>query len=375
MGRLAQQPWQQDFEKYAAKMHIMMGLGAMVVFPALAIIDYRYMSEAMFNQSVLIRVIVCFLLFLSLLLSRYKILTSQLVVFVVTLLPFLACGYISSQAPLPVLLAVNIYYVFSTLIFTIVLLWSWQQAAFISLLTVGSNLIMYARNSSYDWNDFFANGGIFFIGVFVIAPVLCNYWYQHVRKRFYLVHELSEKSREISRMNQELETKNRMLVEMNGYLAEKACTDSLTELYNHQHIIKLLHQLLRKRQEQVSIMMIDIDYFKKVNDRFGHQTGDRVLVRIAQVIKDSIRGNDIVGRYGGEEFFVILPRTNSEDALRIANRIRESVEQLEFTDILLEVTVSIGLAHYRGEEISEFISRADQLLYQAKQSGRNRIAM
>lgn len=179
-------------------------------------------------------------------------------------------------------------------------------------------------------------------------------------------------------LEQELANKNRELEELNRVLQRQACTDDLTAIYNHRFILQRLRDEVERAdryRQPLSIMMLDLDHFKSVNDRFGHQTGDIALYSVAQTIKNALRHIDVAGRYGGEEFLVILPQTTREDAVQVAERIREQVEDLIFDDKNLRITISIGVTSYRNENEreSEFLARADHLLYQAKRNGRNRV--
>jgi diguanylate cyclase (GGDEF)-like protein len=162
---------------------------------------------------------------------------------------------------------------------------------------------------------------------------------------------------------------------MNQKLIQKSNRDSLTNLYNHQYINTILEDLLvlgRKEASDICVMMLDIDYFKQVNDGYGHLTGDRVLVTICEIIKKSIRTNDYIGRYGGEEFLVVMPNIKLEEAALISEKIRRSIETHNFEIKDLAVTISIGVAQYEGETSKDLVNKADKLLYQAKTKGRNR---
>jgi len=123
--------------------------------------------------------------------------------------------------------------------------------------------------------------------------------------------------------------------------------------------------------------MLDIDHFKMVNDRYGHLTGDEVLEKVAALTSRNIRDTDIVGRYGGEEFILILPQTNLSSAWVVAERIRTIIEKAEMKDSagnVFAITVSQGLCGWeRGEDAYSLISRADEALCKAKQKGRNRV--
>ncbi len=158
-----------------------------------------------------------------------------------------------------------------------------------------------------------------------------------------------------------------------------ALTDGLTGLFNHRHFQEKLSQefnRLERFPEPLSLLIIDIDYFKKVNDIYGHQTGDQVLKKVANIIKKTIRNIDVPARYGGEEFAVILLGTNEKGGMKIAERLRKAVMNSKFyaNDKEFSITISIGLSSYtkdiRNKE--ELIERADKALYQAKNLGRNR---
>ena len=173
-----------------------------------------------------------------------------------------------------------------------------------------------------------------------------------------------------------IEKINKELLQINEILKNKSIRDSLTNLYNHQYINELLEVEITKAtgpNQNLCVLMLDIDHFKRVNDTYGHQIGDTVLVVISSLISQYARNIDLVGRYGGEEFFVILPSINLEDALLIADNIRLSIEQYDFNLPNLNVTISVGLAQYESEDVKTFVNRADTLLYQAKRNGRNRI--
>jgi diguanylate cyclase (GGDEF)-like protein len=125
-------------------------------------------------------------------------------------------------------------------------------------------------------------------------------------------------------------------------------------------------------KQPFSIILFDIDDFKKINDRYGHLVGDDVLVGIADILSQSVRGNDVVGRYGGEEFMAILPKALEDKAIQIANRIRQAIEEHDFGQNI-HVTISGGVATFNDEELYSLVDRADKRLYQAKQNGKNQI--
>lgn len=163
-------------------------------------------------------------------------------------------------------------------------------------------------------------------------------------------------------------------------LVQLATTDSLTELANRKQIMADLStnfEHYRRYASEFSILMIDIDYFKTVNDSHGHLIGDAVLVQLARILKKTLRIVDSAGRYGGEEFLVILGKTGIDEGLQTAERIRQAVEQHVFTceDVSLHITISIGLTGAIAEDKNgvSLIGRADKALYEAKAAGRNRI--
>ncbi|MDD2511247.1 MAG: diguanylate cyclase [Syntrophomonas sp.] len=185
-------------------------------------------------------------------------------------------------------------------------------------------------------------------------------------------HDITERIR----MEEELEEKNQQLRELNRILKVQAVTDSLTGLYNHRQVMeKLQLEIARanRYQQDLTIMMLDIDHFKSINDEFGHQVGDVVLVEVSQIIRRNLRSIDIAGRYGGEEFLIVLPQTNLNNGMQVAERIRQQVEAEGFEESEEGITVSIGISQHQGEEMADYIERADQLLYRAKREGRNRI--
>jgi diguanylate cyclase (GGDEF)-like protein len=159
-----------------------------------------------------------------------------------------------------------------------------------------------------------------------------------------------------------------------------AITDSLTDVYTRRYIMNRFEEEVsrsRIRKIQLSFLMIDVDYFKKINDQCGHLTGDQILREVAGLIKEHVRGIDIVGRYGGEEFCVVLPDTDRGGAQYVAERIRAAIEKttLKAYDNVVNATVSIGSATFPqdGESLAELVDKADWALYRAKKLGRNRI--
>jgi len=163
----------------------------------------------------------------------------------------------------------------------------------------------------------------------------------------------------------------------NRKLLKLSVTDKLTGLYNRQKTDQRLMEeekkVSRYRNHHCAIMMIDVDYFKKINDTMGHQIGDEILIEIATLMKNNFRQSDIIGRWGGEEFMVILPHTTSDEAKEVAESFRKKVETHHYRGDL-NVTVSIGVGELsHNESIHECVAQIDQALYEAKAGGRNRV--
>lgn len=158
----------------------------------------------------------------------------------------------------------------------------------------------------------------------------------------------------------------------------KAETDSLTGLFNHHHFFELANQEITRASRYnhpLTAIMFDIDHFKKVNDTYGHSTGDKILVTIAKITRQIFRNIDIVGRYGGEEFSVLLPETPLCTALEAAERLRETIASTSISNqnCQISVTISLGLAEIDNpQNVNELIERADKALYIAKNNGKNR---
>ncbi len=167
------------------------------------------------------------------------------------------------------------------------------------------------------------------------------------------------------------------LTELNGELARLAAVDSLTGLRNRRAIEQHLHDALsaaRRHQLPLSLLLVDVDHFKTINDRLGHRVGDAVLAHTAQVLDRALRAEDAIGRWGGEEFLVVLPGADEDGAVRATERLREALAARQPEEALahgLPVTVTIGVAEWRDEEMSELVSRADGALYGGKAAGRD----
>jgi two-component system, cell cycle response regulator len=154
-------------------------------------------------------------------------------------------------------------------------------------------------------------------------------------------------------------------------LQEKSIRDSLTKLYNHQYSVEIIQREVNENND-LSVMMLDLDHFKKVNDNYGHQFGDYILETVSSILTNTINDKGYVGRFGGEEFIIILPRLGIQEAQKIGEQIRSEIENYIF-EKNFKLTASIGIKQRGDESTGELVKIADNLLYKAKSLGRNRI--
>lgn len=204
------------------------------------------------------------------------------------------------------------------------------------------------------------------LGLTFIIILISFYWntklYNEKKKTKAALEGLTELQKELKLKNKELE--------------KISITDKLTSLYNRHKIDEVLkYELLRfdRTKNSFGVIILDIDYFKLVNDNFGHNVGDSVLVKISELLKNTIRESDILGRWGGEEFILIIPETNKDDLIFLAQKLRRLIEEYNF-EIIGNKTCSFGLTLSKEEDNSaKIIERADRALYLAKERGRNRV--
>ena len=152
--------------------------------------------------------------------------------------------------------------------------------------------------------------------------------------------------------------------------------DYLTGIYNRRFMVEQASTILAlglRHRFPVSLIMLDIDHFKQVNDSNGHATGDTVLVELSAYIRDLIRVTDIFGRYGGEEFIVFMPHTPLADAVKLADRIRMGVKESKFSDLSITLSMGVSVASEQTRTLDDLIDSADVALYEAKNNGRDRV--
>ncbi|WP_201211314.1 diguanylate cyclase [Rhodocyclus purpureus] len=186
--------------------------------------------------------------------------------------------------------------------------------------------------------------------------------------------KLNERERQQAR--DALAAANRALQESNAELQQLAATDVLTRLWNRRHFEQAASAamgLAERYGDPLSLIMFDIDHFKSINDRWGHQAGDRVLIEMAQRVRASLRAVDVLARWGGEEFVVMMPHGGGNEAIQVAEKVREQVAAEPFPGVGT-VTASFGVSQFLvGESADSWIQRADEALYRAKREGRNRV--
>lgn len=200
-----------------------------------------------------------------------------------------------------------------------------------------------------------------------------------------IVSETRTIAKQNERLSSQLSEATQQLVEVRQNLDQvhkESQIDALTEVGNRKFFEKELTNAAAEARDNnwpLTLLMIDIDYFKKFNDTFGHLIGDQVLRLVAHTLVENLKGRDIIARYGGEEFVILLPQTKVQDAEKVANQLRaglatKSIKRRSTNETLGSVTISIGAAEYCvGEEKDAFIARADGALYKAKQTGRNKV--
>ncbi len=196
-----------------------------------------------------------------------------------------------------------------------------------------------------------------------------------------LREHLHNLERTVQERTAELELTARELKRVNQKLVALSDTDPLTCLYNRRFLVNdLERKMLRSKKtgEILSLIILDIDHFKKINDTYGHQNGDLVITIVAEESQKRMRSHDIVARYGGEEFVIVLPDTSLSGALSMAERLRVSVQSIKLPQPMenLSVTLSLGVATFpssKVDNIDSLFRLADEALYRAKQSGRNRV--
>lgn len=185
-------------------------------------------------------------------------------------------------------------------------------------------------------------------------------------------------------LKDEIEEKNKQLEIINKKLEELSVTDALTGIYNRRYFFERLNSEFSRSKRYnicISLLMLDLDHFKRVNDTYGHQKGDDVLRKTSEILKQNCRVHDIVARFGGEEFIMLLCQTDPEGAFIVAERTRKDIEEHQFAlhgGTSFKTTISIGISSYpdiKINNINDLIRIADASLYEAKKQGRNKVVI
>lgn len=252
-------------------------------------------------------------------------------------------------------------------------------ASTLAILIVGAFSVNGTIQYQIDFNQYMASYSswmvqaslfLFIVSILVVASGM----YNHSRDELLL--EINKQRNELKDNNFLIESINSELGIKNDELLEIATTDKLTQLLNRQKLDDIfIHEIKRSKRytAPLSIIILDIDHFKSVNDTFGHQIGDNVLIELAKILQNSTRTSDVPGRWGGEEFLIICPETDQEGIGILAEKIRSAIEAFHF-ETVGTVTISGGTATMTVDDSQDhMIKRADDALYQAKENGRNQI--
>lgn len=264
------------------------------------------------------------------------------------------------------------------LIFILILLWIvYKQGILASLILalIFSIITMYFTINSIGPFVIFSQREttIFlqeFVAILTIIPLFIGA----------LLFEVKESNKKLKKLNNILEEKVRektkILLESNEKLTLLASKDALTNIYNRRMLNEYILQETKKSKRHkidLSLILLDIDHFKDINDKYGHKIGDEVLIEISSLLSRNIRQSDIFGRWGGEEFIILLPQTNIKNAYEVAESLRKKIEKHYF-DKVGKTTISLGVSMYNPKDgILDFIENTDSAMYKAKYNGRNKV--
>lgn len=218
------------------------------------------------------------------------------------------------------------------------------------------------------------------LAILLLMIVVINILLLNIRKRIQVQSQLDDLNKSLEdsviARTRELDVRNKELIKAHGLMEELAHTDALTGLGNRRagnDEINAYINRVHRDNHPISVFLLDIDYFKKVNDNFGHNVGDEVLLEFSKILKRCVRPSDRVYRWGGEEFLVLLPNTDLKFAKAVCNRVMSDLSDYRF-DHVGKITASIGVAVFeRGDDMNSFLKRADDLLYKAKNNGRDQV--
>ena len=245
------------------------------------------------------------------------------------------------------------------------------------------NVLAKEKISMYEAYNLRSKYIFYFVIFIIVLSLIVSYYISQIIKNSFLKYHkrINEKAIQLTQLNESLEQKviNRTaeLNELKDNYKKLATTDALTSMHNRYSIMNLISSEINRfnrYKTPLSIIMYDIDFFKNVNDNYGHDVGDSVLSTLSSLIMSNARDVDIFGRYGGEEFLIILPNTTLENAKQYAERLRKRVEEYSF-EVVSKITISMGVVEIKdNENIDEIFKRVDDLLYVSKHNGRNRVS-
>ena len=258
-------------------------------------------------------------------------------------------------------------------------------------LLPADSVVQYKEPSFWERYEgwLFSGGAILFASVFILYLLLNRSRRNAAEEKIKQINRMLEKKlqertvelqkmeAELSRFKIEQEAVKENSAEVNYELDFAAKTDQLTGIYNRRYILKRIEEELAQFSQEActfSLALADVDFFKKVNDEYGHEVGDKVLLMVAGMLKSSLRKQDVVARWGGEKFLVLLPETTSEQAQQLLEGVREQIAQTGLWDEErnIQVTVTLGIAAMqKGETIDAVMNYADIALYRGKKNGRN----
>ncbi len=326
--------------------------------------DYIFFDEIMIEVYFLWRIVMISLIIVVLALLQFFIWARKnayTITFIGILGGIFFSGYLFGQ--LRDLTTPWFYFIFLlpiiTVFFNTKILWRILATILVPAAYATGFLILNPHNLNYEHLGVTFNFGI---SAIVISILLGHVIYYQNRQNFFQQHQLKKQQKEIQKL---------------------ADYDQLTGLYNRREFEnRAQEEFMRalRYNNPLSVLMIDFDYFKKINDDYGHSIGDNVLKVFGEIIDSCSRSSDIAGRYGGEEFTMLLPETNSEGAMQMADRLRTKLAEFIFENDRGEtfnVTCSIGIAEWTPElkSYEEILKKADDALYQAKLNGRNQVKL
>ncbi|GAB6137715.1 GGDEF domain-containing protein [Halanaerobaculum tunisiense] len=214
--------------------------------------------------------------------------------------------------------------------------------------------------------------------LFKLEDSFCLIGKQETYKKTEIINEISKLNNQLANKSRKLTKKNKKLNKANKRIENLLRTDELTELSNRRHFMEYFKKMIARSKRystSLSLIMCDLDKFKEINDNYGHDIGDKVLKAVGELLKEETREEDMAARVGGEEFSILLTDTSLQNGKVYAERIRKKVSQLDIEEVDRKITLSLGITKLKESDDKEsFFKRADEALYKAKNSGRNKVS-